>query len=106
VRTPRGKQLQVSTGADICVSSIAGTARDRSSALHPAEMRERLPSAGAQRVRPGERGVVPLRAGFKPLLEPLVILRNLPGGLTPRERSDKLSESMALQVELEAHARA
>ncbi len=47
-----------------------------------------------------------LAAGFEPLLEPRVILLNLLGGTPARERSNELSESVALQVKLETHARA
>ncbi len=43
---------------------------------------------------------------FKPLLQCLVILRSFPGGTSACERGDQLSESMALQIEFEAHTRA
>ncbi len=47
-----------------------------------------------------------LRAGFKPLLQSLVILHSFPGGTSACERGDQLSESMALQIEFKAHTRA
>jgi hypothetical protein len=63
------------------------------------------PSSASPHNVPGY-GTFLLRAGFKPLLQSLVILCSFPGGTSAYERGDQLSESIALQIEFEAHTRA